>query len=89
MASKAKRIRKKLVREGKVDPGLKRGSWLGVNPVERKPERPQIEKRRKEEKHRGRLIRGNEWDVSFLWRKPGRLHGASRLRMIDLTGRII
>lgn len=65
MASKAKRLREKLVREGKMDPSLKRGSWYGVNPVERKPERPEIEKRRKAEKHRGRLIRGNESDAFF------------------------
>lgn len=65
MASKAKRMRKKMVREGKMDPGLKRGSWNGVNPVERKPERPAIELRRKEEKHRRRLICGNKSDVSF------------------------
>lgn len=66
-ASKARRMRDKMVREGKMDPSLKRGSWHGVNPVERKPERPEIEKRRKEQKHRGRLIRGNELDVSFLF----------------------
>jgi|GEM_PF-2988365 len=65
MASKAKRLRQKLVREGKMDPALKRGSWHGVNPVERKPERPMIEQRRKQEKHRGRQIRGNEFDVFF------------------------
>ncbi|MGD8191272.1 hypothetical protein ACQCN2_14935 [Brevibacillus ginsengisoli] len=65
MASKAKRFREKLVREGKMDPSLKRGSWNGINPVERKPERPEIEMRRKEAKHRGRLIRGSELDVPF------------------------
>lgn len=65
MASKAKRYREKLVRVGKMDPSLKRGSWNGVNPVERKPERPEIEIRRKEKKHRGRHIRGNELDVHF------------------------
>ncbi|WP_134682708.1 hypothetical protein [Brevibacillus migulae] len=63
MASKAKRLRQKLVREGKMDPIVMRGSWHGVNPVERKPERPQIEMRRKEEKYRGRLIRKHEWDA--------------------------
>jgi hypothetical protein len=66
MASKAKRMRQKLVREGKIDPSLKRGSWHGVNPVERRPERPQIEKQRKEAKHKGRLFRGHEGDVPFL-----------------------
>lgn len=66
-SSKAKRLREKLVREGKMNPSLKRGSWYGVNPAERKPERPEIEKRRKEKKHRGRLVRGNESDVLFFW----------------------
>ena len=65
MASKAKRMRKKMIREGKMDPELKRGSWHGVNPVERRPDRPAIEMRRKEEKHRGRLICENKLDVSF------------------------
>lgn len=66
MASKAKRYREKLVREGKIDPSVMRGSWHGVHPVERKPDRPEIEKRRKEAKHQGRLTRWNDEDVSFL-----------------------
>jgi len=33
--SKAKRLRKKMSREGKLDPSIKRHGWNGVNPVQR------------------------------------------------------
>lgn len=34
--SKAKRIREHSARQGKLDPTMKRGSWNGVNPIEKK-----------------------------------------------------
>ncbi|OAB34333.1 hypothetical protein PMSD_14625 [Paenibacillus macquariensis subsp. defensor] len=32
-SSKAKKIRQKLEKQGKVNPELLRGSWLGINPL--------------------------------------------------------
>jgi hypothetical protein len=31
--SKAKKIRQKLEKQGKINPELMRGSWMGVNPI--------------------------------------------------------
>ncbi|AOZ93817.1 hypothetical protein [Paenibacillus crassostreae] len=33
--SKAKKIRQKLEKQGKLNPELMRGSWMGVNPIVR------------------------------------------------------
>lgn len=50
--TKAKKMRMKLEREGKRNPELSRQTWEGFNPIERKPERPEIERRRKEKKYK-------------------------------------
>jgi hypothetical protein len=49
--SAAKKNRIKLEREGRRNPELNRQTWGGFNPLERKPERPEIEQRRRENKY--------------------------------------
>jgi hypothetical protein len=52
MASKAKRLRKKLEREGRRNPELNRGDWNGIKPVTRKTPTKLEAVRKYERKHK-------------------------------------
>jgi hypothetical protein len=61
--SKARKFRDKLEREGKRNPEWNRQTWIGLNPVERKPQRPIIEMRRKEQKYKPNHLHAEDHSV--------------------------
>lgn len=50
--SKPQRMREKMVREGKMDPQILRGSWNGVAPVEKKTPTVGELRRRQDKKYK-------------------------------------
>lgn len=63
--TKAKKMRMKLEREGKRNPELSRGTWGAINPIERKPARPEIEQRRKEKKYKRNYAKDLDGGCSY------------------------
>jgi hypothetical protein len=50
--SRAQKKRRHLIRNGGLDPSLKRGSWNGVKPIVRMTPTRQVRIRRRERKHK-------------------------------------
>jgi hypothetical protein len=64
--SKAKKSREKLVREGRRNPNLGRGSWQGVNPIEKKTPTFVELKQKQNNKHKKRYQPGSMDDTFYL-----------------------
>lgn len=61
--SKAKKIRQKLEKQGKVNPELLRGSWLGVNPTVKIM--PTLQQRRTQLQHKHKRNPAHDSSDSF------------------------
>lgn len=63
--SKAKKIRQKLEKQGKVNPELLRGSWLGVNPIIKIT--PTLQQRRTQLQHKHKRNPAHDSSDSFFY----------------------
>ncbi|MBO9129215.1 hypothetical protein [Bacillus sp. 165] len=65
MASKAKRHRKKLEREGKLNPKCNRGDWNGIKPVTRTTPTKAEATRKQVRKHKPNFSKYNGGDSAY------------------------
>lgn len=78
--SKAKRYREKLVREGKQDVTIKRGTWNGVNPYSKKTKTRAESLINQTNKHRKNHTLSNyDENGSFPFNREARIRVASSL----------
>lgn len=63
--SKPQKMREKLVREGRLNPEIMRGSWNGVDPLTKKAPTIVELKERKHNKHKSRWNGGKDADHSI------------------------
>ena len=72
--SYAQKKREKLVREGRRDPRLERGSWRGMNPIEKRTPTIVELQHKLNSKHKKKRYQPNPWDDTFFIFAINNLH---------------